>query len=417
MTGASSSLISGASALFTSSGSSGVASLNSLTGALSLTSTGATIVITPSGSTINLEASGGSSVAFTAITSGTNIAAAMVVGSGASIATTGTGTIAATSAPAAGLTGATLASGVTTSSLTSLGTLTGLSIAGTETITSASATALTIGPNGATNPMLKIDGSVASAATGWSIQGQAAGSDVVMQVTSSGTNENGRIVSKGTGNIYLDTGASGGSVILRNAGSSKLQVSSSAITASLPLAMGTNNITMTGSLAATGARVTKGWFTDIESTNAPTIGGTAATGSGGLVLANSPTLVTAALGSSMATTQSPGDNSTKLATTAYVATAVTSGGFTRTITSISTATAGAAAAKTDYVYLVSGTTTFTLPTAVGNTNFYTVTNVDVNVVTIATTGGQTINGGSTIPLNNQWDSLSFISNNSNWIIQ
>lgn len=40
------------------------------------------------------------------------------------------------------------------------------------------------------------------------------------------------------------------------------------------LAMGTNSITMTGSIAATGARVTKGWFTDIESTNMPTVGGT-----------------------------------------------------------------------------------------------------------------------------------------------
>lgn len=38
-------------------------------------------------------------------------------------------------------------------------------------------------------------------------------------------------------------------------------------------ALGSNNLTMTGSIAATGARVTKGWFTDIESTNAPTVGG------------------------------------------------------------------------------------------------------------------------------------------------
>lgn len=41
------------------------------------------------------------------------------------------------------------------------------------------------------------------------------------------------------------------------------------------LALGTNSITMTGSIAATGARVTKGWFTDIESTNAPTVSGAA----------------------------------------------------------------------------------------------------------------------------------------------
>lgn len=30
---------------------------------------------------------------------------------------------------------------------------------------------------------------------------------------------------------------------------------------------------VTGALATTGSRVTKGWFTDIESTNMPTVGG------------------------------------------------------------------------------------------------------------------------------------------------
>lgn len=41
------------------------------------------------------------------------------------------------------------------------------------------------------------------------------------------------------------------------------------------LALGSNNITMTGNIASTGSRVNKGWFTDIESTNAPTVGGVA----------------------------------------------------------------------------------------------------------------------------------------------
>lgn len=40
------------------------------------------------------------------------------------------------------------------------------------------------------------------------------------------------------------------------------------------LALGTNDITMTGSLAETGSRITKGWFTDVESTNMYTVGGT-----------------------------------------------------------------------------------------------------------------------------------------------
>jgi hypothetical protein len=45
-------------------------------------------------------------------------------------------------------------------------------------------------------------------------------------------------------------------------------------------------------------------------------------GSGAVVLATSPTLTTAVLGSSTATTQTPADNSTKVATTAYVDAAV-----------------------------------------------------------------------------------------------
>lgn len=43
------------------------------------------------------------------------------------------------------------------------------------------------------------------------------------------------------------------------------------------ITLGINSITMTGSIAATGARVTKGWFTDVESTNMFTVGGTSLT--------------------------------------------------------------------------------------------------------------------------------------------
>jgi len=94
-----------------------------------------------------------------------------------------------------------------------------------------------------------------------------------------------------------------------------------------------------------------------------------------------------------------------------------SSGITRSINSISTATTAGATAKTDYVYLVSGTTTLTLPTAVGNTNRYTVTNVGTNTVTVATTSTQTINGSSTatLPIANM--SLDFVSDNANWHVE
>jgi len=96
---------------------------------------------------------------------------------------------------------------------------------------------------------------------------------------------------------------------------------------------------------------------------------------------------------------------------------VPSGGSTRVVNNISIATTAGAAASTDYIYFVSGTTTLTLPTAVGNSNVYTVTNVGVNVITVATTSAQTINGSSvaTLPITNM--SLDFISNGANWVVQ
>lgn len=97
--------------------------------------------------------------------------------------------------------------------------------------------------------------------------------------------------------------------------------------------------------------------------------------------------------------------------------ATSSTGITRTVSSISTSQTAAAAASTDYVYLVTGTTTLTLPTAVGNTNLYTVKRNDATLTTtIDTTGGQTIDGVATQTLLSQYESMSFISDNSNWFI-
>lgn len=86
----------------------------------------------------------------------------------------------------------------------------------------------------------------------------------------------------------------------------------------------------------------------------------------------------------------------------------------RVITTISANTVASAASNTDYVYLTSGVTTVTLPTAVGNTNRYTIKNVGVNTVTVNTTLGQTIDGSSTITLAVTNTSLDFISNGTNW---
>jgi hypothetical protein len=73
-----------------------------------------------------------------------------------------------------------------------------------QTITSNSATALAVGPNGTTNPTFSVNANTASAATGLTVIGAAAASGVALNVISSGTNENLTISAKGTGTINLN---------------------------------------------------------------------------------------------------------------------------------------------------------------------------------------------------------------------
>lgn len=92
-------------------------------------------------------------------------------------------------------------------------------ISGTMTVTSTSATALTVGPNGSTNPGFTVDGSGATAATGISIKGAAAASSVAIAVTSSGTNEGLTVNAKGTGTVKINSLAGTGAVQIGGAAS------------------------------------------------------------------------------------------------------------------------------------------------------------------------------------------------------
>lgn len=92
------------------------------------------------------------------------------------------------------------------------------------------------------------------------------------------------------------------------------------------------------------------------------------------------------------------------------------GGISRSVNVISTTTTAGASASTDYVYLISGTTTLTLPTAVGNTNRYTLKNVGTNTVTINTTSSQTIDGSTSITMAVRYTALDVISDGTNWNI-
>lgn len=98
-----------------------------------------------------------------------------------------------------------------------------------EIITSTSATALTVGANGATNPALQVDASTASSATGISVKSAAAGSGMAILTISTNTNEGLTISSKGSGSIVLNSptsgniafqGASNTRYIIGNSGSS-----------------------------------------------------------------------------------------------------------------------------------------------------------------------------------------------------
>ncbi len=88
---------------------------------------------------------------------------------------------------------------------------------------------------------------------------------------------------------------------------------------------GSGNVTAAGTLATVNSNVGTFAIATITVNGKGLVTGASAastTGSGAVVLAGTPTLTTAILGSSTATTQAPADNSTKVATTAYVDAAV-----------------------------------------------------------------------------------------------
>lgn len=90
-------------------------------------------------------------------------------------------------------------------------------------------------------------------------------------------------------------------------------------------------------------------------------------------------------------------------------------GITRSVNSISTPTTAGSTASTDYVYFVSGTTTITQPTAVGNTNRYSIKNTGSDTVTVAFDGAETADGSSTLTLLPNV-SVDLISNGTIWFI-
>lgn len=92
-----------------------------------------------------------------------------------------------------------------------------------------------------------------------------------------------------------------------------------------------------------------------------------------------------------------------------------SGGISRTITVTSGNYTAGSTASTDYVYLIAGAHTTTMPTAVSNTNRYTLKNNHSAAVTVNTTSSQTIDGATSIQIAPE-DSVDLISTNANWSV-
>lgn len=112
---------------------------------------------------------------------------------------------------------------------------------GAHTITSASATALTVGLNGATNPAFTVDSSTGSQAAGLKITGAATGGTVALVATDSGSNTNVTLNAKGSGTIGIGSVSTGAVTI------------TPALTLSAALTYG--GVTLSNSVVGTGSMV------------------------------------------------------------------------------------------------------------------------------------------------------------------
>lgn len=91
------------------------------------------------------------------------------------------------------------------------------------------------------------------------------------------------------------------------------------------------------------------------------------------------------------------------------------GGINRTVVVTSgNATAGSTA-KTDYIYIINGAHTISLPAASGNTNRYTFKNNHSANVTVDTLGAETIDGSASISLAPE-ESVGIMSDGTNFNI-
>jgi hypothetical protein len=100
---------------------------------------------------------------------------------------------------------------------------------------------LALGRNGATNPVISVDCSVSSQATGIKLTGRAAGAGADIAVISSGTNENLVIDAKGSGTVTINGTGTGAITLARNSAITGTLTGTS--TSAAALAVGANGAT------------------------------------------------------------------------------------------------------------------------------------------------------------------------------
>ncbi len=123
-------------------------------------------------------------------------------------------------------------------------TIGGSTVSALGVVTSTSATALAVGRQGATNPVLNVNANTASVVTGITLVGAAAAAGMQITTTSSGTDEPLKIDAKGAGTLTLNGTATGKVILGRfaNVKSITVPVAAFGSTVSDAAALGAGNI-------------------------------------------------------------------------------------------------------------------------------------------------------------------------------